>query len=314
MVDYRKDSFIEKSINLYGDKYNYNKVEYHNSKKHVTITCSLHGDFLKTPNNHLRGQGCPKCANEKKSLFNSSNKEEFINKAKKIHGNKYDYKEVDYRSCKEYVIINCPLHGNFNQRPNNHLNGSGCKKCGHEVTTSDTNKFIEKAIKIHGNLFGYKKVIYNGALNKVIITCPIHGDFLQSPNDHLKGSGCPACSESKGEKYIANILKNKNIKFFREKTFEDCKGKSRRLFFDFYIPDYDVLIEYDGQQHFEPLDFFKGDKRFEEIKSYDQIKNEYAIKNNIKLIRIKYSTPFEDIEGIILTEMNVELNKKGVGG
>lgn len=299
-----RELFIQKSTEIFGKKYDYTKVEYSTSKKPVIITCSLHGDFLKTPNNHIsKRQGCPKCTNELKSKLNSQGIEKFIEKSKKIHGEKYIYTQVEYHNVNTPVTIKCPKHGNFSQRPFNHSQGRGCPKCGRESITSDTIEFTEKAIGVHGNRYNYDKVNYNGALNKVIITCPSHGDFSQTPNDHLKGSGCADCSESKGEKHIAEFLTNKNITFIRQKTFEGCKGKFRKLLFDFYLPEYNMLIEYDGRQHFEAFDFFGGNKGLQRVKLYDKIKNEYAEKNNIKLIRIKYTTPIDGIGEVLLKEI-----------
>lgn len=305
MIEKNRELFVQKSNEIFGNKYDYTKVEYFTSKKPVIITCPLHGDFLKSPNNHTsKRQGCQKCTNELKSKIQSQGIEKFLEKSKKIHGEKYLYTEVEYHNVNTPVTIKCPKHGNFSQRPFNHLQGSGCPKCGRESITSDTIKFIEKTTKVHDNRYNYDKVNYTGALNKVTITCPIHGDFSQTPNDHLKGTGCPDCSESKGEKHIAELLTNKNITFIRQKTFEDCKGKFRKLLFDFYLPEYNILIEYDGRQHFEAFDFFGGDVGLQRVKLHDKIKNEYADKNNIKLIRIKYTTQLDGFQEILLKEIN----------
>lgn len=305
MIEKNRELFIKKSNEIFDYKYDYTKVEYVTAKKPVIIGCPLHGDFLKSPNNHTsKRQGCQKCTNELKSKLNSQGIEKFLEKSKKIHGEKYLYTEVEYHNVNTPVTIKCPKHGNFSQRPFNHLQGCGCPRCGVESIASDTIEFIERIIGVHGNRYNYDKVNYTGALNKVTITCPLHGDFLQTPNDHLKGTGCPDCRESKGEKHIAELLTNKNITFIRQKTFEDCKGKSRKLLFDFYLPQYNILIEYDGRQHFEAFDFFGGDEALQRVKLHDKIKNEYADKNNIKLIRIKYTTQLDGFQEILFKEIN----------
>jgi hypothetical protein len=302
MNEKNKELFIQKSKEFFGNKYDYTKVEYFNNKKNVIITCPLHEDFFKTPLNHTsRRQGCPKCSNELKRTLNALGIEKFIEKSKKKHGNKYIYTEVEYHDTMTPVTIKCFKHGNFSQTPFRHLQGSGCPKCAPEIRGV---KFIKKTIQVHGNYYNYDKVNYIGALNKVTITCPKHGDFSQTPNDHLKGSGCPGCAESKGEKHIAELLTNKNITFIRQKTFEDCKGTFRKLLFDFYLPEYNTLIEYDGRQHFEAVDFFGGYQSFERMKLHDKIKNEFADKNNIKLIRINYAIPFNEFDEILFKEIN----------
>lgn len=129
--------------------------------------------------------------------------EDFIKKAKTVHGDKYDYREVVYIDNKTKVTIVCPHHGEFAQQPNNHIQGQGCPECG--VKYNDNfrrmaeagNVFIEKSKSTHNDYYDYSKVIYNGSHKKVVITCPIHGDFEQAPGGHLAGKGCPECAHRK---------------------------------------------------------------------------------------------------------------------
>lgn len=123
--------------------------------------------------------------------------EQFIKRAKKVHKNIYDYSLVEYKNSQTKIIITCPEHGDFEQIPNVHLRGQGCKECkrfsrldGRRLTTE---KFIEKANKVHNNIYTYTKTEVNGNKNKVTITCKKHGDFEQSPNSHLRGRGCRKC-------------------------------------------------------------------------------------------------------------------------
>jgi hypothetical protein len=296
-----RDLFIVKAKKVHGDKYVYDKVDYTNNKTRVFITCPIHGDFFQTPNNHLGGKGCRHCGNEQKKLYTSTT-EDFIKKSKKIHGNKYDYSEVSYQNCKLPVTIICPNHGPFNQIPNVHHNGSGCPTCARNSQTSNTNQFIQKSVKIHGNKYDYSKVEYQGALKKVTINCSIHGDFDQTPNDHLRGCGCSNCFESKGEKYIATILNSNNIDFVRQKSFKECRGKSNPLRFDFFLPDLNVLIEYDGYQHFKPITVWGGEKVFKKQQQLDAIKNKFASDNNIQLIRVPYTFKNEEQISNYLTD------------
>ena len=121
--------FIEKAKEVHSDKYDYSKVEYINSTTKVTISCYEHGDFEISPNSHLNGRGCIGCSSNTIKKVNSSNKDQFIQKAKEIHNNKYDYSKSEYIGSKEKITINCTIHGDFEQKPNDHLNGHGCPVC-----------------------------------------------------------------------------------------------------------------------------------------------------------------------------------------
>ena len=125
------------------------------------------------------------------------NTEEFIKRAKKIHGNKYDYSKVEYTTYMNKVCIICPIHGEFWQTPNNHLNGTkpkGCPLCNHRSFALTTEEFIEKASVLHNNRYDYSKVEYKRGSEKVCIICPIHGEFWQTPNNHLNGFRCVQCA------------------------------------------------------------------------------------------------------------------------
>jgi hypothetical protein len=173
-------------------------VEYINSQTKVTIICNKHGDFEQIPSAHLKGQGCRKCSNEKSSLDRKSNNDEFIKKAKQIHGDKYDYSNIEYNCASEKITIMCRQHGNFEQTPNSHLYGQGCRNCANEGTSdrlkSNKEDFQIKSINIHGDKYDYSKVEYINSITKVIITCKIHGDFEQLPRSHLQGCGCSKCA------------------------------------------------------------------------------------------------------------------------
>lgn len=124
------DVFIERSRKIHGEKYGYDNVEYKNGHTKVCIICPKHGKFWQAPNNHLRGCGCPKCAIDENHLSTKSNKNVFINKSRLIHGENYDYHDVVYINNKTKVCIKCPIHGEFWMKPNVHLSGCGCPKCG----------------------------------------------------------------------------------------------------------------------------------------------------------------------------------------
>ena len=188
-----KNEFIEESIKVHGDKYDYSKVNYVNARTKVTIICPKHGEFEQTPSSHIQGHGCPKCVKKYKK-----NKNEFIEEARKIHGNKYDYSKVNYVNGKTKVTIICPEHGEFEQTPSVHLLGCACPKCAIKKNKNKLSltieQFIEKARKIHGNKYNYSKVNYVNAYTKVTIICPEHGEFEQTPSVHLLGCACPKCA------------------------------------------------------------------------------------------------------------------------
>ncbi len=187
--------FIEKATIIYENKYDYSKSIYINNKTKVIIICTIHGEFNKSPDCHInRKQGCPKCGYISRGIKNNSNTEQFIERAIKIHGNKYDYSKVDYKKALEKIIIICKIHGEFNQQPNDHLQNHGCMKCSGKYKPN-TIEFIEKAIKVHGNKYDYSKVIYTKISDEIIIICKIHGEFVQVANNHINlKNGCSKCA------------------------------------------------------------------------------------------------------------------------
>lgn len=275
--------FIEKANMIHSFKYDYSLVNYQKSTIKVKIICPDHGIFEQEPSMHVsKKQGCPKCAGTQRMT-----REIFIEKANKIHSNEYDYSLVEYINNKTKVKIICKEHGIFESRPDNHLNKkSGCPKCANNILYTKKD-FVDRCNLLHNNKYDYSLVEYRTAHFKIKIICPEHGIFEQMAMSHLRGIGCPICSESKGEKLLSNLLDSLSIKYVREKIFESCKYKNF-LPFDFYLPEMNICIEYDGSQHYEPFEHFGGENGFEERKIKDQIKNEYCKNNTIKLIRIRY--------------------------
>ena len=277
------DIFIQRSIKIHNNKYDYSLVNYVNTRTKVKIICRKHGTFEQLPSAHLRGQTCKKCNNT-----NSSNNN-FILESIKIHNNKYDYSLVNYINNKIKVKIICKKHGTFEQLPNSHTNGHGCNKCAVEYKSNifRNSDIISNMSIIHNNKYDYSLVNYVNNKTKIKIICKKHGVFEQVPNSHIKGMGCHFCGESVGESTISKLLKQKNIYFIKQKTFEDCRNKNK-LPFDFYIPNLNMCIEFDGKQHFIPIEYWGGEETFSKIKNNDKIKNNYCIVNNIKLLRINY--------------------------
>lgn len=280
--------FIKKAIDVHGFKYDYTKMEYKNAHTKISIICPEHGVFMQSPISHLRGSGCPKCA----VIKNKRTTNDFIEKASKIYNDKYSYNKTVYTTAHEKVIVTCPIHGDFEIIANSHLRGAGCPSCS-KYGKMNTEQFIEKAKLVHGNRYDYSKTVYVSARKPVKIICPEHGEFTQIASYHSRGYGCPLCKGSSGERDIADLLTRNNIKYIPQKTFIGCKFKNL-LRFDFYLPDYNLVIEYDGQQHFKPVEYFGGKKIFEENKIRDNIKDNYCHDNDIILCRIKYNESIYD--------------------
>lgn len=276
-------NFVNVSNVKHDNKYDYSKVELIGSKTKVTIICPIHGEFEQTPDSHLRGSGCIKCSYEQRADNSRKKLDSFVEKGKKLHGNKYDYSNVNYNNTHTAVKINCSIHGEFEQDPSHHLRGSGCPKCGNNVKSKDF--FISKSIETHGDYYDYSKVDFINTKLKVTIICPIHGEFNQTPSHHYNGAGCPICRESKGEREIRNYLIDKQIKYKPQHRFKDCRDK-KPLPFDFYLPEHNTCIEFDGEQHFKVKEQWGGVEGLLDRQRKDKIKTEYCKENNINLIRI----------------------------
>lgn len=254
--------------------------EYNGNKNYVTVRCLVHDYIFNTKPNWLHGGcGCQKCYDERRGNTLRKNREQFIEEAKQVHGDKYDYSKVDYTNSKTKVCIICPTHGEFWQTPNKHLNGKqGCPKCsGKNKTTKDA---IECFKKVHKDDYIYDKVEYKNNRTKVCIICPEHGEFWQTPDKHLQGEGCPICKSSKLERDVRNFLLDNNISFTRQATFSWLGKQS----LDFYLPDHNIAIECQGEQHFKE---FSGKIKFktnlENRIRLDITKYELCKENGLKL-------------------------------
>lgn len=217
--------------------------------------------------------------------------EQFIKKAITIHGDRFNYSKVIYSGRKNKVCIICPVHGEFWQRPDHHLGGHSCAKCRSDKITIlrrlSTEEFIKRAIEIHGYFYDYSKVNYNSAHEKVCIICPDHGEFFQSLANHInQKQGCPVCKASKGELAIKVILDKHNIKYIREYMLPEIVSL---LKYDFYLPDYNLLIEFHGGQHYNFIPYFhKTEDNFLKQKERDIFKKDYAYRFKYKFLEFNY--------------------------
>lgn len=228
--------FKYKASLIHGDKYDYQLTDYKHSQEDIYIVCRDHGSFRQNPSNHLQGHGCPRCSgvrgndydltlttitcdlhletfysNEKCSVCTSIKEEydnkSFSEKAKEIHGDRYDYSKSVFTHNYEDLIITCSRHGDFNQKPYLHLSGNNCLKCSIEDRGLGLDGFLEKSISKHGDRYDYSKVNYSHINTPVEIGCHSHGPFWQKPSVHFNGSNCPKCSiEVRSEKQHWNYL------------------------------------------------------------------------------------------------------------
>ena len=294
---------IERFRKIHGNRYDYSKVDYVSMHTKVCIICPIHGKFWQTPHNHLKGQNCPKCANIVRGNFFRDSQEEFIKRAKQIHGNKYDYSKVVYINNRTKVCIICPEHGEFWQIPYSHLQGFGCSLCNGIV--HDTTSFVAKAKEIYGDTYDYSKVIYTHSKKKVCVICPKHGEFYITPNNFLRGHSCPICKESKLEDEIRVFLETNNFNFETQKRFNWLGSK--RL--DFYIPELRTSIECQGGQHFDIVDWFGGKEGFLEQQKSDKTKKVLCEKHGIKILYFTHED-YQNFLGEQLIKSTNELLEK----
>jgi hypothetical protein len=305
------EQFIIDANKIHNNTYDYSLVDYRHCKEKIIIICKEHGKFLQKPYVHLMGNGCQKCANETQC----KTKQELIDYFNKIHKNKYDYSLLPEGYIKRDVRLKiiCPVHGAIEQNMGDHFDGYGCAKCAGNIhLTRDI--FIEKAMKKHGKKYIYDFIPDIVKDEKVTIVCKKHGPFIQKAGNHINVSaGCPKCHESKGEMKIRIYLENNNIDYEYQKRYKNCKYKLP-LSFDFYLPHYNLCIEYDGVQHYKRDTLFEietDDVNLNKRKLKDNIKNKYCIDNGIKLLRIPY-WEYKNIENILYAIMSNDEIKKNL--
>lgn len=358
--------FISKSIEIHGNRFNYNNIIFKSMEDPVELICKKHGKITIWPDNHLRGLGCQKC---NKELSNEVRLNHFLNKAMKIHEGYYDYSLItpeiftkadakytvicpkhgpwstnlfyhaNGAKCKKCVIesgtlrysdwvkkvsklhlnkyiypekyhgefssnaivgITCPKHGIWLQRASSHSGGNGCKKCHIESRRMSKDEFVMKAREIHGGKYDYSNVVFTNNKEYIEIICPVHGKWRTKPNQHLSmKSGCPRCRESYGERKISTILDKLGIEYIREYKIS---GYNYR--YDFYIPKINILIEHHGKQHYKPVDRFGGKNALDEVKKRDLDKECIASNLDIPLIVTNYKDLFSDcFENILIGKL-----------
>lgn len=298
------DEILKRFRVVHRNKYDYSKFVYTGLHDKSIIVCPIHGEFEQIVANHLKGEGCPACGKALRSASQSMGRKAFIEKARKVHGDKYDYSKVEYVNNKTKVCIICPVHGEFKQRPDEHLKGRGCQKCvGRNRSKED---FILEAEKIHKGRYDYSNVIYEASEKKVEIKCNKCGKtFFQKPWVHLQGHGCPYCKMSLGELEIMNMLDDNHIEY----TFQASPPFLGNLSLDFLIGN--IAIEVQGEQHFKGSRCFGGEDHTEKIMERDEKKYNLCKENGIDILYYthKFKPKIDTYMGFITEDKQLLLER-----
>lgn len=374
----RLENFIKRAKEIHGDYYDYSNVEYVDNKTPVRIICKKHGEFLQKPTIHLDGCGCKTCGYDRNIKHSEMKLDDFIKKAKCVHGNDYDYSSSRFVRIdgKKYVEIKCNrCKRTYLQSPFSHLKGYGCKFCS-DVAVLTNEEFIKRSKGTHGNIYDYSlskyknattrvkivckecgnifeqkpcshisgrgcphcsqknahrklrlpletwiersknnhtieydytKVVFNNLFEKVIIGCPVHGWFTQEAKSHMDGQDCPPCSSrSKGENIIKYILDKNDVPYKSQWSIknENMFCGNNKIVVDFYIPRKNVIIEFNGVQHYRPISYFGGEENFVHQQERDFALRQYCKEHKIRLIEISYKE-FKKIEEILKDKLKI---------
>lgn len=324
--------FIESTARVHGDRYDYTRALFEwtpttKTDSKVMITCRTHGDFSQKIANHIHlKNGCPKCAKTSRIT-----QQGFLTKARMIHDDRYDYSSVKWSqqtNVNSKITITCPPHGPFTQNIRNHIVGkNGCPTCAGKTKLTNES-FAARAREIHGTKYDYSRVIIGEEFfankTKLVIGCEKHGDFTQTAAKHLNAkTGCPGCKASKGETAVQMWLDAHNVVYTPQKTFDGCINTltGRKLKYDFYIPEYNTCIEFHGQQHYQAILIGNNDQAnwtpqhhtraqlvFEDQQRRDQLKVQYCVDNDIKMLVIAY-TEIKQIGSLLSKSFGLETSK-----
>ncbi len=272
-----KDDVIGKIRAKYGDRFLFSEIDdiTYNYGSKLTLICPEHGSFENTLNKLLyRGTNCKRCCG---LVFDTDS---FIEKAKKVHGDRYDYSLSEYTGTKDKIKIICPTHGVYEHIPNKHLSGRECPQCSmkRKGKKRELSKdcVIEHFRDVHGDEYDYSLVDYNGTHEKIKIICQTHGIFEQIPLNHKRGQRCPKCAkgESQYEVYVENFLNKYGVKYKR-----NCRSLIKPYELDFYLPEYGLAIEINGI-------YWHGENKGGKGRKYHLNKTDMCKKMGVRLLHI----------------------------
>jgi hypothetical protein len=233
------EEFIAKATEVHGDTYDYSQVVYRAKQTPITVVCKVHGPWQTAPETHLRGHTCLACSDEKKART----QEEFLQEARAVHGDKYDYADTVYTRNKANITYKCGVHGLFTQVAGEHLRGRGCFECRVDATRTTKEEFIAHAQQVHGTTYDYSKVVMGKNISThVEIGCKKHGSFWQTPSQHAgQKQGCPSCANriSNAETEVADML--------REHTTVETQFRIGGKEIDMFLPDHGIAVEFNGE-------------------------------------------------------------------
>lgn len=302
----RADSIVADFRKVHGDRYDYSKSDYRGLHVDMKITCRVHGVFMARPSNHLSGTNCPSCYSDRLKEEGANNRisnEEFITRAKQRHGELYDYSSTNFTGMHFPITVICREHGEFTQsKALNHLNNDlNCPVClelemmeiqlSRRTTFEEAQKMVYEIHRDTIEILDYSK--YEGTESKIPFKCnrhPKHGEFHSSLHSVSSGTGCPVCSMSRGERQILFYLNDRGIKSETQKYFKET-GKKR---FDFYLPELNIVIEFNGRQHYESIKAWGGEKGLIRVQESDKIKKHFCIDKGIRFEVIRYDENLYD--------------------
>ena len=312
-IQHRKEygkKFIEMAKVIHNNFYDYSKVSYVKNSIDVRIICPIHGEFLQTPNNHLQGKGCQICALEKNGFRKRLSQEEALEKAKMSHnGENYLFDRFIYNGRHSKCVITCPIHSDFSIEYGAFIGGEGCPICGRDKAhISRRNKSYDVLKRCKDNNpkgYYFDNFIYHGMDKKSLFTCKKHGDFPCTPAHFIAGSGCPKCNNSKMENELSQYFDDNRIYYIQQYII----GCDKRYKYDFYLPNNNIIIECQGEQHFYPVDFSHKNKDKDELsdifdKQIDRDIKKYnlAINNGYRIIYYINRNFFKDRKLVINNE------------
>ena len=287
----KKKTYEEVKEYIESQGYILKSLEYINSQTNLDMICPNGHNYSANFNNFQKGYRCKECSGLKEKDI------DFI--AKYLNDNyNYTYISGEYKNAHSKLTIKCPNGHEFITDWNRIKNGKcNCKKCNEKYWNVES---VSEYFKEYGFKLISKE--YKNPKTSLKIECCNGHIFNKTLNAFNENKCCPICSSSSGEDRISGILKGMNIDFIFQKTFKECKDK-KVLPFDFYIPKYNLIIEFDGIQHFKPISKFEGEEGFSIRILHDAIKNQYCEDNNINILRIPY-WDYDNIEKLIKEKIN----------